>query len=155
MPHRKAWSFAGLVVALATLVDAGAAAAQDAATRRVTDSAGRSMGIPRRVTRVLASGPPASILLYTLAPEKMVGWVRTPRPAEKGFLADAVRQLPEYGRLTGRGNTANLENVLRFNFPESLRDSTRQFYKLFYHVDLTEPRIDRLLAPAIAAKPEK
>ncbi|HEY7600732.1 MAG TPA: hypothetical protein VH741_12455, partial [Candidatus Limnocylindrales bacterium] len=60
-----------------------------------------------------------------------------------------------YGRLTGRGNTANLENVLRFNFPESLRDSTRQFYKLFYHVDLTEPRIDRLLAPAIAAKPEK
>jgi iron complex transport system substrate-binding protein len=70
--------------------------------------------IPRRVTRVLAAGPPASILLYTLAPEKMIGWVRAPRPAEKEFLADAVRELPEYGRLTGRGNTANLENVLRF-----------------------------------------
>jgi iron complex transport system substrate-binding protein len=62
---------------------------------------------------VLAAGPPASILLYTLAPEKMIGWVRTPSPAEKEFLLASVRELPEYGRLTGRGNTANLENVLK------------------------------------------
>jgi iron complex transport system substrate-binding protein len=85
-----------------------------AASRKVTDSAGRSVEIPEKISRVLAAGPPASILLYTLAPEKMVGWVRTPRPAEKAFLAPGIRDLPEYGRLTGRGNTANLENVLKF-----------------------------------------
>jgi len=62
----------------------------------------------------LAAGPPASILLYTLAPELMIGWVRAPSAAEKAFLAQSVRDLPEYGRLTGRGNTANLENVLKF-----------------------------------------
>ena len=61
-----------------------------------------------------AAGPPASVLLYTLAPEKMIGWVRTPSPAEKAFLAESVRELPEYGRLTGRGGTANFEVVLRF-----------------------------------------
>jgi iron complex transport system substrate-binding protein len=44
----------------------------------------------------------------------MVGWVRAPRPAEKAFLLEAVHELPEYGRLTGRGNTANLEVVLSF-----------------------------------------
>ena len=44
----------------------------------------------------------------------MIGWVRTPGPAEKAFLLESVRELPEYGRLTGRGNTANLENVLKF-----------------------------------------
>jgi iron complex transport system substrate-binding protein len=81
--------------------------------RKVTDSAGRTVEIPTRVTRVLAAGPPASILLYTLAPDKMIGWVRTPRPAEKAFLKESVRELPAYGRLTGRGGTANIENVLK------------------------------------------
>jgi iron complex transport system substrate-binding protein len=90
--------------------------------RVVTDSAGRRVEIPHEIARVLAAGPPASILLYTLAPEKMVGWVRTPTAAEKPFLSERVRELPEYGRLTGRGGTANLENVLKFR-PDLIIDS--------------------------------
>jgi iron complex transport system substrate-binding protein len=112
MHHRKHALFAVLFVALAAFA-ATAATAQET-TRKVTDSAGRSVEIPRRIARVVAAGPPASILIYTLAPEKMVGWVRAPRPAEKEFLAESVRELPEYGRLTGRGGTANIENVLKF-----------------------------------------
>lgn len=96
------------------------ASAQEPA-RTVTDSAGRRVELPREISRVLAAGPPASILIYTLAPEKMVGWVRTPGPAEKAFLLESVRDLPEYGRLTGRGNTANLENVLKFK-PDLILD---------------------------------
>jgi iron complex transport system substrate-binding protein len=91
-------------------------------TRTVIDSAGRHVEMPREIARVLAAGPPASILLYTLAPEKMVGWVRAPTPAEKPFLSESVRELPEYGRLTGRGGTANLENVLKFK-PDLIIDS--------------------------------
>jgi len=91
-------------------------------TRTVTDSAGRRVEIPENVSRVLAAGPPASILLYTLAPEKLIGWVRTPSPSEKVFLQQSVRDLPEYGRLTGRGGTANLENVLTFK-PDLIIDS--------------------------------
>jgi iron complex transport system substrate-binding protein len=60
----------------------------------------------------MAAGPPASVLLYALAPEKMVGWVREPSAAEKAFIAPAYRDLPVHGRLTGKGNTANLEAVL-------------------------------------------
>ncbi|MBO0764935.1 MAG: iron ABC transporter substrate-binding protein [Hyphomicrobiaceae bacterium] len=112
MPHWKAWLSAVLILAVAAFA-LPAASAQET-TRRVTDSAGRTVEIPRRITRVLAAGPPASILLYTLAPNSLIGWVRAPRAAEKAFLMDSVRELPEYGRLTGRGNTANLENVLRF-----------------------------------------
>ncbi len=44
----------------------------------------------------------------------MIGWVRAPSAAEKPFLLESVRELPEYGRLTGRGGTANLEYVLKF-----------------------------------------
>ena len=90
--------------------------------RIVADSAGRRVEVPHEIARVLAAGPPASILLYTLAPEKMIGWVRSPTLAEKPFLSESVRELPEYGRLTGRGGTASLENVLKFK-PDLIIDS--------------------------------
>ncbi len=89
-----------------------AAASTQAAGRTIVDSAGRSVTLPERVERVLAAGPPASVLLYVLAPDKMVGWVREPSAVEKEFLASPYRDLPAHGRLTGKGNTANLELVL-------------------------------------------
>lgn len=80
--------------------------------RTVTDSAGRSVELPDAPRRVFAAGPPASVLLYALAPERMIGWVRAPREIEKPYLSPAVRDLPELGRLTGRGNTLSLERLL-------------------------------------------
>ncbi len=83
-----------------------------AQTRAAVDSAGRTVQIPARVSRVLAAGPPASVLLYTLAPEMMIGWVQEPSPEEKAYLAAPYRDMPAHGRLTGRGNTANIESVI-------------------------------------------
>jgi iron complex transport system substrate-binding protein len=83
------------------------------AGHQITDSAGRSVNLPDRIERVMAAGPPASVLLYVLCPEKLVGWVRKPREAELPYLAKTVRNLPELGRLTGRGDTANLEGVVK------------------------------------------
>jgi iron complex transport system substrate-binding protein len=83
--------------------------------RTVTDSAGRTVEVPDRIERVFAAGPPASILLYVLAPEKMTGWPNPPSPEERPFIAEPYRDLPALGRLTGRGGTANLEVVLKTN----------------------------------------
>jgi iron complex transport system substrate-binding protein len=80
--------------------------------RSITDSAGRNVEIPETISRVFAAGPPASALLYVVAPQDMIGWVRAPRDAEKPFLLQAVRELPELGRLTGRGDTLNLERLI-------------------------------------------
>src|SRR5262249_6841833 len=55
---------------------------------------------------------PASILLYTLAPEKMLGWTRALAADERAFVPARFADLPALGRLTGRGNTANVETVL-------------------------------------------
>ncbi len=44
-----------------------------AAARSITDAAGRVVEIPNKVERVLAAGPPASVLVYVLAPEKLAG----------------------------------------------------------------------------------
>ncbi len=79
----------------------------------ITDSAGRTVEIPDTVGRVYAAGPPASILLYVLAPERLTGWPRPPRDEERPYIAAPYRNLPATGRLTGRGDTANLEVVLR------------------------------------------
>jgi iron complex transport system substrate-binding protein len=79
----------------------------------IEDATGRKIMVPDRVERVMAAGPPATVVLYVLAPEKMIGWTAPPRPDEKPFLLPSVRDLPELGRLTGRGDTANVEVVLK------------------------------------------
>lgn len=83
-----------------------------AQARPVIDAAGRRVELPDRIERVLAAGPPAAVLLYSLAPGKMIGWPRAPKPAESAFLTPEAAALPSTGRLTGRGGTANVEAVL-------------------------------------------
>jgi ABC-type Fe3+-hydroxamate transport system substrate-binding protein len=78
-----------------------------------TDSDGRKVNVPDEVHRVFPAGPPASVTLFTLAPEKMLGWSRAPSPEAQPFLPARYADLPEIGRLTGRGNTINLEDVAR------------------------------------------
>jgi iron complex transport system substrate-binding protein len=76
----------------------------------VTDSAGRQAVVPDRIARVFAAGSPASVLVYMLAPDRLTGWRRL-RLKELPYIAPAYHDLPELGRLTGRGDTANLETV--------------------------------------------
>jgi iron complex transport system substrate-binding protein len=97
---------------LAAACALGAAPGVSAARRTVTDSAGRKVTVPERVTRVFAAGPPASILLFALAPDTLIGWTTPFRPAERPFVPERYANLPALGRLTGRGGTANNETVL-------------------------------------------
>ena len=69
--------------------------------------------MPDAARRVFPAGPPASVILYMAAPETMLGWTRAPTPEARTFLPPRYAELPELGRLTGRGNTVNLENVVR------------------------------------------
>jgi iron complex transport system substrate-binding protein len=78
----------------------------------VTDATGRELPIPAKVARVFPAGPPAAILLYTLAPDLLLGWPRANRPEECAYMLPDVCARPEVGRITGRGNTANLESVI-------------------------------------------
>ncbi len=82
------------------------------ATRTVTDDTGRRAEVPAKAARVYAAGPPASMLVFALAPEKLLGWTTPFRPDERPFVPAKYLDLPTLGRLTGRGNTANVEVVL-------------------------------------------
>jgi iron complex transport system substrate-binding protein len=98
------------VAAAAAAAGAWGAGAQD--SRIVSDGAGRKVLIPRRIERIYAAGPPASILVFAVAPDKLIGWTSPWREAEKPYIAKRYAELPTLGRLTGRGNTANVEVVL-------------------------------------------
>jgi iron complex transport system substrate-binding protein len=98
--------------ALITGLSASLLAPGYARAATVSDSAGRTVPVPARVERVFPAGPPAAIFLYTLAPDLLIGWPRANRREEREFLLPEVGGRPEVGRITGRGNTANLEVVL-------------------------------------------
>ncbi|WP_167644826.1 iron ABC transporter substrate-binding protein [Mameliella alba] len=99
------------------------------AARTITDSAGRVVEVPDDVTTVFAAGPPASVLVYVLKPEALTGWPRALRAEERDYIAEPYRDLPETGRLTGRGGEANLERVLEIK-PDLIVDfgSVRDTY---------------------------
>ena len=78
----------------------------------VVDSAGRTVALPGEVRRVFAAGPPAAILLFAVAPDRLLGWTTALGADEKAFFPEKYTALPTLGRLTGRGNTANVEVVL-------------------------------------------
>jgi len=98
--------------ALALLGSSLLARPAQAQAREFVDSARRKITLPAQVSRIFVAGPPASVMAYVLAPDAMVGWVRLPSPAEKEFLAPPARDLPETGRLTGRGDTVSLERLV-------------------------------------------
>jgi iron complex transport system substrate-binding protein len=87
-------------------------APRSVAAETMKDAAGRTVPIPAKVSRVFPAGPPAAILPYTLAPEMLIGWPRANRPEECAYMLPDICTRPEVGRITGRGNTANLETVL-------------------------------------------
>lgn len=86
--------------------------AQAQNTRTITDSAGRVVQLPERVETVFAAGPPAAILLYVMAPDRMLGWSRANRAETREFLAAPYADLPAIGTLTGQGGEAGLERVV-------------------------------------------
>jgi iron complex transport system substrate-binding protein len=94
---------------LALALAAGPALAQ----RQMLDAAGRRLVLPETVERVYAAGPPASVLVFAINPRKLLGWTRALRAEEAAFFPERYAGLPELGRLTGRGNTANVEVLLR------------------------------------------
>lgn len=80
--------------------------------RTIVDAARRKVEVPAEVARVFTAGPPASILLFSLAPDLLIGWTSALQPAEREFVPARYAALPEVGRLAGRGSTADLDSVL-------------------------------------------
>jgi iron complex transport system substrate-binding protein len=74
----------------------------------ILDATGRTVTAPDKVTRVYPAGPPATVEIYTLAPDLLMGWIEPPAADAREFLLPDVAARPQIPRLTGRGGV-NIE----------------------------------------------
>lgn len=77
----------------------------DASTVVFTDDCGRAVEVPSGISRIVATGPLSQIILYTIAPDMLVGLASKWSSSAAGIVPDAYLQLPYFGQLY---NTANL-----------------------------------------------
>lgn len=95
--------------------------------REFTDQAGRKVSVPETVKKVYCMSPTCQVMMYTLAPELLVGWVYEPTPGEKALLVEPAKSLPVLGGWFGRNNTGNLEQIMKVH-PDvmvSIADATK------------------------------
>jgi iron complex transport system substrate-binding protein len=72
----------------------------------VTDATGRAVEVPDRVRHVVPAGPPAAVLLLSIAPDLMMGWPGPVPERARALLAPDAAALPQIPRLTGRDDVS-------------------------------------------------
>ena len=70
-----------------------------------TDDCGREVEVPSDISRIVATGPLSQIILYTIAPDLLVGLANKWSGSAEGIVPEEYLQLPYFGQLY---NTANL-----------------------------------------------
>ena len=103
---RKSWNFKRVflitvIVAIAlaasacSLINGGSDTENDVKT--ITDMAGREVTIPEKVERVYAADPGCMIILYTAAPDTLIGWPYEFNETEASFILPEYLDLPVFG----------------------------------------------------------
>ena len=69
-----------------------------------TDSCGREVEIPAEIDKIVPMGPPAQMMLMSLAPEKLTGLTKGLNEKEAEFFGEEMMALPEFGSFYGSGD---------------------------------------------------
>lgn len=91
---------------------ASSPAAEPAAKLDFTDSLGRQVQLDSTLTQIAPCGSVAQMILYTLAPELLVGWASNPSDNTKPYIPEQYWTLPEFGQFYGKNVSLNLEALL-------------------------------------------
>lgn len=75
-----------------------------------TDDAGREVTLPTNIERIAPSGSMTQIVLYTLCPDKMVGWSSEFSEIQRKYMDSKYADLPVFGNFYG--DTLNLESLM-------------------------------------------
>lgn len=78
---------------------------------KIVDMADREVLLPKNIEKVFSTGPVGTIVLYTLSPEKIIGWNYTLKDGEKRYIDKKYHSLPDLG---GAGKSSiNSEELLK------------------------------------------
>ena len=86
------------------------------------DSAERYVVVPDRVGRVMAADQSAALLIFVLAPEKLVGWSQPLSRGQRAYIPARFARLPVAGPLNGPTPTAAADAVARLR-PDLIIDT--------------------------------
>ena len=75
-----------------------------------TDSSGREVELPSDIERIAPSGPLAQIVLFTLCPDKLVGFANDISDVQFEYIEKKYAELPVFGNFYA--DTLNLESVM-------------------------------------------
>ncbi|HCT65754.1 MAG TPA: hypothetical protein DIC60_10900 [Lachnospiraceae bacterium] len=88
------------------------AEASEKATQEIVDMAGRTVTIPNTIKSVFGVNNNASIFLYTLAPELMIGWNSSLSEKSEKYIEPKAYNLPVLGSFYGNSEKVNLESII-------------------------------------------
>lgn len=147
-----------LIALLLTLVIALSLAAcgktevtvSEAATRKYTDSTGRTLTIPAEITKIAISGPLSQVYILPLAGDMLVGVSSAYAVDEAKYLPAYLQEIPEIGQLYGGKGEMDLEALLaaapdividigepKGSIADDLTALTEQTGIPFLHIDAT------------------
>ncbi len=101
-----------MLLCLLTACADGSAEESAEETIAFTDSLGRTVQLPKELTRVAPSGAVATMILATIAPEYMISVNAAPSDAQGQYLPENLLELPSTGQMYGSKSTLNLETLL-------------------------------------------
>ena len=85
---------------------------QTETTRVFTDSCGREVTVPADIQKIDVSGPLAQMVVFAIAPDKMVGVANAWDESAKAYFDAKYLELPLLGQLYGGKGELNLETLL-------------------------------------------
>ena len=90
-------------------------------TQVFVDDLGREVVLPADITRIAPSGSNAQVLIFQIAPEKLVGLSTKLSADEKTIYPSFTHDLPAFGTLYGKKANLNKETMILAN-PERVID---------------------------------
>ena len=91
------------------------------ATQVFVDDLGREVELPANITRIAPSGSNAQVIVFQIAPEKLVGLSTSLGAEEKTVYPSYTHDLPVFGTLYGKKANLNKETLILAN-PELMID---------------------------------
>lgn len=88
---------------------AGSQTETEKGTRIFTDSCGREVEVPLDIQKVAPAGNPAQMMLYSLVPDRMVGWSEKLSNMTGRYMEDKYASLPVFGKFYGKNASLNME----------------------------------------------
>lgn len=92
--------------------DAADEGTQTETTRVFMDSCGREVTVPADIQKIAVSGPLAQMVVFAIAPDKMVGVANAWDESAKAYFDAKYLELPLLGQLYGGKGELNLETLL-------------------------------------------